>query len=161
MLLGDDIVRSKVPCTKQLMNVFEKYGSPVIGVEYTTKHRKYGMIKPEKVDERLYRIKEIVEKPKTWKDPNNLGVIGRYVMTPDVFECIEETKPGYGGEIQFTDAIRKLGERRQIYAYEFEGKRYDVGDQLGIVKATTEFALDRKDISKDTKLWIKNLAKEL
>lgn len=143
------------------MSIFERYRTPVIGVEPTDKHDKYGMIKPVKIGERLYHVKDIIEKPKKWKESTSLGVIGRYVMTPDIFEILEKTKPGYRNEIQLTDAIRELGKKRQIYAYEFEGKRHDVGDRFGIVKATIDFALKREDISKDIKLYIKDLKKEL
>ncbi len=147
VLLGDDIVFSKTPCTKQLIEMYNKYKSPIIAVEEVEKHmiEQYGIVDGKQVDDNLYKIRDLVEKPTPDEAPSNLGIIGRYILTPEIFDAIEKTKPGKGGEIQLTDALRILGERQNLYAYNFHGKRYDLGNKCNYLKASIEYALRRSE----------------
>ncbi len=157
VLLGDDIILSDTPCTKQLIDIYERYKSPVLGVERIPKEKipTKGIIDPVKVDDRIYLVKDLVEKPSLEEAPSDLGIAGRYILTADIFECIEKTKPGSGGEIQLTDSLRIL--ERDIYAYEFFGRRYDIGNQLDFIKTTIEFALERQDLKDELKKYLKSL----
>lgn len=148
VLLGDDVVRAEVPALKQLIDVYQRTGGSVLGVQEVplSEVSRYGIIKPRPVEERLYAVEDFIEKPKPDQAPSRLAVLGRYILEPEIFAILEQTPPGAGGEIQLTDAIRKLGERRPIWAYVFEGRRYDVGDKLGFLQATVELALDRSDL---------------
>jgi len=148
VLLGDTIVESKVPCTKQMTNLYNKYKSSIIAVEEVPKERikLYGIIKGKKIRDSLYKIEDLVEKPDPDKAPSNLGIIGRYILTPEIFDTLKKTKRGKGGEIQLTDALRILQKKQSMYAYEFKGKRYDIGDKFDYLRATVEFALERKDL---------------
>ncbi|MGF2617966.1 UTP--glucose-1-phosphate uridylyltransferase GalU [Rossellomorea vietnamensis] len=148
VLLGDDIVQSEKPCLKQLMEQYEQLESSVIGVMSvpdSDTHR-YGIIDPLEQMGRLYQVKEFVEKPKQGTAPSNQAIIGRYVFTPQIFKFLEEKEIGAGGEIQLTDAIQKLNQIQRVFAYEFEGNRYDVGEKLGFVQTTLEFALQDQGI---------------
>ena len=148
VLLGDDIMDAEVPVLKQLMDVYEDCGGSVLGVQEVPKDRvsSYGVVKPVAVKERLWRADDLVEKPSVEEAPSRLAVLGRYIISPEIFGILEKTEPGRGGEIQLTDALKKLSEREPVYAYEFEGRRYDVGDKQGYLEATVDFALKRPDL---------------
>ncbi len=148
VILADDVVKSEVPCLSQLGEVYRRTGASVLAVQRVPHQetRRYGIIDPESAGERLYRVKDMVEKPAPELAPSDLGVIGRYILTPDIFEILENTQPGVGGEIQLTDALRLLNRRRSIHALEFEGRRYDTGDKLGYLQATVDYALAREDL---------------
>ena len=148
VLLGDDIMDAEVPVLKQLMDVYEDCEGSVLGVQEVPKDRvsSYGVVKPVAVKERLWRADDLVEKPSVEEAPSRLAVLGRYIISPEIFGVLEKTEPGRGGEIQLTDALKKLSEREPVYAYEFEGRRYDVGDKQGYLEATVDFALKRPDL---------------
>ena len=148
VLLGDDIIKAEIPCIKQLTNLFGRYNKSIIAVEEVPKEKvsSYGIIKGREIEEFIYRIEEIIEKPSLEEAPSNIGTVGRYVLTPEIFDCIKETKPGSGNEIQLTDAIKLLMEKEEVFAYSFKGKRYDAGDKTGYVKAIIDFALEKEDL---------------
>ncbi len=148
VLLGDDIVRSEIPCLRQMMNVFEKYGSTVLGVQEVEDENvsKYGILDAVTVEKDVYRVRGMVEKPALKDAPSNIAVLGRYIITPEIFTLLENTRPGAGGEIQLTDALCALAQLQPVYGYNFEGKRYDVGSKIGFLQATVEYALSREDV---------------
>ena len=149
VLLGDDIIMGNTPCIKQLMDVYQKYDGSVIAVEEVKDVGKYGIIKGTEIDKSVYRIEDIIEKPSLEEAPSNIGTVGRYILTPEIFPCIKETPLGKGNEIQLTDAIKKLIEKEDVYAYAFRGKRYDAGDKLGYVKAIIDSALESEDLREE------------
>ncbi len=160
VLLGDDIVKTKEKaCLKQLIDVYEEKGASVLGVQTVDKSQvdKYGIVAGEKIGDRLYKVSGLVEKPPVSEAPSNVAILGRYVLEPEIFESIANTEKGKGGEIQLTDALIKLGQSNEIFAYDFEGKRYDAGDKLGYLKATVEFALEKEELKEDFKNYLKNL----
>ena len=162
VMLGDDIIDAEVPCMKQMMSLFEKLQSSIIATCAVpeTDVSQYGIIRGYPVDGydgRVYRIEDVVEKPSRDEAPSNLAIIGRYILTPEIFDAIDNTKAGLGGEIQITDAIRLLLEQQPVYAYMFEGTRYDAGDKLGFLKATVEFALKRDDLGCDFREYLRSL----
>src|SRR5712691_3056887 len=162
VFLGDDIIGdAPVPCMRQLLDVFESLDGPVIAVERVPRERihQYGVIagRPLAAGGNVYEITDLVEKPKAEDAPSDLAIIGRYVLTPDLFEILADTAPDRRGEIQLTDALRRLCDRRPMYAVEFEGKRYDTGDKLGFLKATVEFALARPDLADEFRSYLKSL----
>ena len=149
VLLGDDIVDSKTkPCLQQLIGIYNEYGTSIIGVQEVPKAdvSKYGIVSGKMVDERLYKVNNLVEKPSIEDAPSNIAILGRYIIEPEIFEILEHTKPGAGGEIQLTDALKELSTKQDVYAYIFEGRRYDIGNKLGFLQATVEFALKREDL---------------
>lgn len=148
VLLGDDIVQSETPCLRQLMDVYNYTHSSVIGVEAVSEEEthRYGVIEPGDRKGRTYQVKNFVEKPAPGTAPSNLAIIGRYILTPEIFTFLEIQEKGAGGEIQLTDAIQKLNHIQRVFAYEFEGRRYDVGEKLGFVKTTVEFALQNEEM---------------
>lgn len=148
VLLGDDIVKSSVPCLRQLMDEYDNTGKSVIGVQQVPPEEtnRYGIIDPLLQDGRLYQVKRFVEKPALGTAPSNLAIMGRYVFTPQIFDFLEKGEVGAGGEIQLTDAIQKLNEAESVFAYDFQGTRYDVGERLGYILTTLEFALDTPDL---------------
>lgn len=159
VLLGDDIVESDTPAIKQLMDVYEEIGHSVIGVQEVPEsdtHR-YGVIDPSAKEESRYEVRQFVEKPKQGTAPSNLAIMGRYVLTPEIFDYLETQQEGAGNEIQLTDAIERMNSKQQVYAYDFEGNRYDVGEKLGFVKTTIEYALKDPEMSQDLKAFIKQL----
>lgn len=162
VLLGDDIVHSKTPCLKQMIDVYDKYSCSVLGVQTvdTSDVSKYGIIKPESVSERIYKVLDMVEKPKVEDAPSNIAVLGRYIINPEIFECLENVKPGAGGEIQLTDALSMLAAKQDIYAYDFVGQRYDVGNKMGFLKATVEQALRRDDLKEEFLEYLKTIVGE-
>lgn len=150
VMLGDDVVDSKVPCLKQLIECYNEYKTTILGVQEVPPQEvsKYGIVKGMHIEDRVYKVKDLVEKPKVEEAPSNIAILGRYIITPQIFNILETTAPGKGGEIQLTDALRSLITGEAMYAYNFEGRRYDVGDRLGFLEATVEFALKREDIRK-------------
>jgi UTP--glucose-1-phosphate uridylyltransferase len=159
VLLGDNLIDSNVPCLKQLMAVYEKYRCSVLGVHRISKEEisSYGVIEAKPVEDRIYQITDMVEKPDPGQAPSELAIIGRYILTPEIFPILEETPPDRGGEIQLTDGLRKLLQRQVLYGMEFEGKQYDAGSKLGFLKATVEYALRRPDIATSFKEYIRGL----
>ncbi|NBC69903.1 UTP--glucose-1-phosphate uridylyltransferase GalU [Paenibacillus sacheonensis] len=146
VLLGDDIVLSDVPCTEQLMQQYEATGHSVLGVQAVSYEQteRYGIVDPidiDRLDSKLYQVNRVVEKPKLGTAPSNLAIMGRYVLTPEIFDFLEKQERGAGGEIQLTDAIQRLNESQSVYAYAFEGTRYDVGEKLGFITTTLDFAM--------------------
>ena len=161
-LLADDVIDAKVPCLKQLMNVFDAKQCSVIATQVVEGPAisAYGVLKAKEVagsGGRLFEVLDLVEKPKLADAPSNLAVIGRYVLTPTVFETLSDIKPGAGGELQLTDGLRALLKREKMYAYVYEGRRFDTGDKLGFLKATVELALKREDLGGDFRKYLKNL----
>ena len=158
VFLGDDIIDSKVPAMKQMLGAFKIYQTSILAVQRVPRSEAhlYGVIKGKKVGPRTYKVLDLVEKPKK-NPPSNLAIIGRYILTPEVFTAIEGTKPDRGGEIQLTDALRLLLKTQDIYAYEFEGERYDAGDKLGFLQANISLGLKRPELKKDLKKFIKGL----
>ena len=148
VLLGDDIVQAEVPSLKQLMNIYDKVGSSVIGVQPVPKEEtnRYGIIDPSRQDGRLYEVRNFVEKPPVELAPSNLAILGRYILTPEIFDLLEDQETGSGGEIQLTDAIQRLNSFQNVFAYDFEGIRYDVGEKFGFIKTTIEMALSRQEL---------------
>ena len=149
VLLGDDIVYNEgKPCLKQLIDCYDEYKTSVLGVQTVEAKdvNKYGIVNGIHIEDRVYKVKGLVEKPPVEESPSNVAILGRYIITPQIFKILEETKPGKGGEIQLTDALLKLIDEEAMYAYDFEGTRYDVGDKLGFLKATVEYALRREDL---------------
>ena len=161
VLLGDDIVDSEVPCIKQLIDVYNEYKTTVLGVQQVSEEdvSKYGIVGGKLVDDKVYKVKDVVEKPEKEKASSNIAILGRYIITPQIFEHLEHVKPGKGGEIQLTDALKSLIQHEAMYAYEFDGKRYDVGNKLGFLQATVEFALNREDLREDFEAYLKRLLK--
>ena len=160
VFLGDDIIgAAPVPCMRQLLDVFERHGGPVLAVERVPRERlgRYGVIRPRHLGGNVYEILDLVEKPRAQEAPSDLAIIGRYVLTPDIFGILAETPAGANGEIQLTDALRTLRARRPMYAVAFEGRRYDTGDKLGFLKATVEFALARPDLADEFRAYLKSL----
>ncbi|TAH56409.1 MAG: UTP--glucose-1-phosphate uridylyltransferase GalU [Methanosarcina mazei] len=159
VLLGDDVVSARVPCLRQLMDVFEDYSKTVLGVQKVNPEEvnKYGIIGYDEISERLYKVKNLVEKPSKENAPSNVAILGRYIITPEIFDILKETEPGSGGEIQLTDALRTLGKNQPMYAYNFEGKRYDIGSKLGFLQATVEFALQREDLKDEFREYLKEV----
>ncbi|RYL95179.1 UTP--glucose-1-phosphate uridylyltransferase GalU [Sporolactobacillus sp. THM7-4] len=161
VLLGDDIVQNDKPCIQQLTEHYEQTGCSVIGVQKVPENQthRYGIIDPKEQDGRLYDVKQFVEKPKE-NPPSNLAIIGRYVLTPEIFDFLDKKEIGAGGEIQLTDAIQKLNELQGVYAYQFEGKRYDVGETLGFVLTNIEMALKNEDLQQDVLKGIERILRE-
>lgn len=161
VLLGDDVVDSRTPCLKQLIDEYEKYNCTILGVQQVDKKdtNKYGIVKGMKLSDRLYKVEDLIEKPKVEEAPSNVAILGRYIINPTIFEILENTRPGKGGEIQLTDALKTLISKEDMYAYIFEGRRYDVGDKLGFLQATVEYALKREDLRESFTDYLKTIVK--
>jgi len=164
VILSDDVIDAEVPALRQLLDVYEFYGAPVLALMEVPRDSisAYGVVDAEPVShhgggDRLYRIRNLVEKPKPQDAPSNLAIIGRYVLTPEVFRSLETIEPGSGGELQLTDGLKHTLRSRPIYGYRFEGTRYDAGDKLGFLKATVEFALKRYDLGEAFRAYLKAL----
>jgi UTP--glucose-1-phosphate uridylyltransferase len=162
VLLGDDIVRAEEPCLKQLINVYNEYKTTILGVQKVPVNEvsSYGIIGGKQVDERVVKVNDMVEKPDIDKAPSNTAILGRYIISPSIFSHLENIPPGKNGEIQLTDALKSLMKDEAIYAYDFIGKRYDVGNRMGFLKATVEFALERDDLKDEFKAWLKQIIKD-
>jgi len=161
VMLGDDIIDSRTPCMKQMVQVFDKYQGPVIAVHQVPRDEisAYGVIAgvAERGEDRVYRIHDLVEKPSAAEAPSDLAIIGRYILTPDIFEALATTPRDAAGEIQLTNGLRTLKDRRPIYGYRFEGVRHHAGNKLGFLKATVEFALKREDLGGPFREYLKGL----
>ncbi|MCI0635451.1 MAG: UTP--glucose-1-phosphate uridylyltransferase GalU [Actinobacteria bacterium] len=160
VLLGDDLITESTPLLREMLVAHERYGRSVIAAMEVSRDdiSLYGCIEPEVVeDEHLARVRSIVEKPAPDDAPSNLAAIGRYVLMPEIFDCLRRTQPGVGGELQLTDAINLLAQEQAVYAYVFEGGRFDVGNKLDYLKATIELAIDREDIGQDVRAWLGDL----
>jgi len=163
VMLGDDVVNSEVPCLKQLIDCYSEYKTTILGVQTVPDGdvSKYGIVDGLHIEDRVYKVKNLVEKPSNEDAPSNVAILGRYIITPQIFDILKNTTPGKGGEIQLTDALKTLASQEAMYAYNFEGKRYDVGDKLGFLQATIEYALKKDELRDDfinylnTKPWEK------
>lgn len=161
ILLGDDIVLSETPCLKQITNVFEYCNSSVIAVQSVPEDEvhKYGIIKPKgsNIEQNLFYIENLMEKPSKENAPSTYAIMGRYVLRPEIFDILESTPIGHGSELQLTDAINELNKKQAVLAYNFEGSRYDIGDKLGFIKATIDFALQREDIRENVLTYLNSI----
>lgn len=151
VLLGDDITQSEKPCLKQMLEQFERYHASMLGVQHVPHEEvyRYGIVNGTQMDERFYKVNDVVEKPDPAEAPSNLAIMGRYILTPKIFDMLRDQKPGAGGEIQLTDAIASLNQVEAVFAYNFEGVRYDVGERLGFIQTTLELAMQREDLKTD------------
>ncbi len=164
VLLSDDIIVNETPCLKQMLQIYDRFGYSVIAIQRVPRKAvsSYGVIRGRLVPDgesqgRLYQIEDMVEKPSPAEAPSNLAVIGRYILTPSIWKALSSTVPGAGGEIQLTDALRRLLAKEPVYGYVFEGKRYDAGDKLGFLQATVEIALQRPDMGKEFRRYLQSL----
>jgi UTP--glucose-1-phosphate uridylyltransferase len=148
VLLGDDIVQAEKPCLRQLMEQYDRYNATILGVQSIPEQdvSRYGIVGGNRMGSQFYSVDRLVEKPKREEAPSNLAILGRYILSPKIFEILGQQEPGAGGEIQLTDAIATLNKYEAVYAYDFEGTRYDVGDKMGYIQTTIEFALKHKDL---------------
>ena len=148
VLLGDDVVYSEKPCLKQLIDCFNEYKTSILGVQEVAQEdvKKYGIVDGIHIEDRVYKVKNLVEKPSVEEAPSNVAILGRYIITPYIFEILKNTEPGKGGEIQLTDALKELISHEAMYAYKFDGRRYDVRDKLGFLEATVEYALRKEEL---------------
>ncbi|MBS5937918.1 UTP--glucose-1-phosphate uridylyltransferase GalU [Clostridium sp.] len=162
VLLGDDVVyNDEKPCLKQLIDCYGEYNTSVLGVQTVAPEtvNKYGIVGGIQIEDRVYKVKELVEKPSLEEAPSNVAILGRYIITPKIFEILEDTAPGKGNEIQLTDALLKLIEEEAMYAYDFQGRRYDVGDKLGFLEATIEYTLRKEELRDEFIEYLKNIIK--
>lgn len=159
VMLGDDIVDNDVPCLKQLMDAYEEYRTTILGVQEVDRKDtdKYGIILAKHIEERVYKVKDLVEKPEVEKAPSNIAILGRYIITPQIFEILKDLPVGKGEEVQLTDALKILLSKEAMYAYVFEGRRYDVGDKLGFLEATIDFALKRPELKNQVVKYLKEV----
>jgi UTP--glucose-1-phosphate uridylyltransferase len=159
VLLGDDIIDAEVPALRQMMNVFARYPSTILAIQKVPRSqtKQYGIIDGRKIENGVYLVKDLVEKPLPEDAPSNLAIIGRYILTPEIFPALEHTRPGKGGEIQLTDGLKMLMAKQPIYAYEFQGTRYDAGDKLGFLKATVEFGLKNPEFGSEFRTYLQKL----
>lgn len=159
VLLGDDIIDSKVPALAQMIKIYKKYGTSILGIEEVPKDKTqhYGVIRPERIEDGVFRVLDLVEKPKPKEAPSNLAIIGRYILEPEIFDVLENTVPGKLGELQLTDGLKNLLSSQQIYGYKINGNRYDAGDKLGFLKATVEFGLRNPELGRAFRDYLKKL----
>lgn len=162
VLLGDDIVQSETPCLRQLIDQYEQTHSSVIGVQSVPDNEthRYGIVEPSVQNERRYQVENFVEKPAPGTAPSNLAIMGRYILTPEIFMFLDRMEAGAGGEIQLTDAIQKLNQIQRVFAYDFEGKRYDVGEKIGFVKTTVEFALQDEGLKTELLAYLEAMIED-
>jgi len=162
VLLADDIIDSEIPCLKQMIDVFRNYRGMILAVMEVPRDKTniYGIVNGKKISDRVYEVSDLIEKPEPEETLSNIAVIGRYILNANIFNAIEETKPGKGGEIQITDAIKSLIGREKIFAYEFKGMRYDVGEKIGFLKANIAYALKREDLGSELKEYLKKIVEE-
>jgi UTP--glucose-1-phosphate uridylyltransferase len=163
VLLGDDLVLSEQPCTKQMLNLFDQVGESIVAVQRVPKDQtyQYGIVEGTQQSKQVYKVDRMVEKPAPGTTDSDMAIIGRYILQPDIFDLLEKTAPGHGGEIQLTDALLALAKKRGMYAFEFEGTRFDAGDKLGYLKAIIAFGLRHPDICDDFSEHIKEVAAQL
>lgn len=159
VLLGDDIIDAATPVLKQMMNVYHRYPGTILAIQKVPRQqtRHYGIIDAKKIENGVYLVKDLVEKPVPDEAPSNLAIIGRYILAPEIFSALEQTKPGKGGEIQLTDGLKLLMAKQPIYAYEFQGTRHDAGDKLGFLKATVEFGLKNAEFGSEFRSYLQKL----
>ncbi|GAA0726894.1 UTP--glucose-1-phosphate uridylyltransferase GalU [Clostridium malenominatum] len=159
VMLGDDIVHSENPCLKQLIDCYNEYKTTILGVQEVPKEEvsKYGIVQGLHIEDRVHKVKDLIEKPSMDEAPSNIAILGRYIITPKIFSILENTTPGKNGEIQLTDALKTLIKDEAMYAYNFQGRRYDVGDKLGFLEATVEFALKREDLKEGFMNYLKGI----
>lgn len=159
VLLGDDVVVSKKPCLRQMMDVFEEYKTTILGVQKVAHEvvNKYGIVDCKHIDDRVYKVKDLVEKPKVEDAPSDIAILGRYIVSPEIFRYLESQDAGAGGEIQLTDALRRMAQDEAMYAYDFKGHRYDVGTKPGFLQANIEFALRNDETKKEMKEYLEAL----
>ncbi|KHF31816.1 UTP--glucose-1-phosphate uridylyltransferase [Paenibacillus sp. P1XP2] len=159
VLLGDDIVRAETPCLRQMIELYDRFKSSIIGVQNVADDEvsRYGIVDGKEIRERFYNVNHLIEKPKREEAPSNLAILGRYILNPKIFEILDNQKPGAGGEIQLTDAIAELNRYEAVYAYNFEGVRYDVGEKLGFIKTTIEFALQHDELRQPLREYLERL----
>ncbi len=159
VLLGDDIIDAKVPALKQMLDVYQRYPATILAIQRVPKSltKNYGIIGGRKIEDGIYHVTDLIEKPSPDEAPSNLAIIGRYILAPEIFGALEHTPPGKGGEIQLTDGLRLLMKKRPIYAYEFEGIRHDAGDKLGFLKATVAFGLKNQEFGEAFRDYLKRL----
>ena len=163
VLLGDDIVyNEEKPCLKQILECYNEYKTSILGVQKVPRENinKYGIVEAKHIEDRVYKVKGLIEKPNVNQTNSNIAILGRYIITPRIFEILENLEPGKGGEIQLTDALLKLSKEEVIYAYNFEGKRYDVGDKFGFLQATVEYALRKDELKDDFIEYLKEIIKD-
>lgn len=162
VLLGDDIVKAEEPCLKQLIRVYNEYKTTVLGVQRVpdSEVSKYGIVAGRQVEDRVFKVNDMVEKPDPEQAPSNIAILGRYIISPAIFSHLENITPGKNGEIQLTDALKSLMHHEAMYAYDFIGKRYDVGNKMGFLQATVEFALEREDLRDEFRAWLKQTVKD-
>ena len=163
VLLGDDIVyNEEKPCLKQILECYNEYKTSILGVQKVPRENinKYGIVEAKHIENRVYKVKGLIEKPNMNQTNSNIAILGRYIITPRIFEILENLEPGKGGEIQLTDALLKLSKEEAIYAYNFEGKRYDVGDKFGFLQATVEYALRKDELKDDFIKYLKEIIKD-
>ncbi len=163
VLLADDIIDSDVPVLKQMIDVYKEHPGIILAVmEVPMQDTKlYGIIEGKKIADGLYQVKDLVEKPHPMEAPSNIAIVGRYILTPSIFESLETTKPGKNGEVQITDAIKNLAHKEKIYAYMFKGTRFDVGEKVGYLKANIAFALKREGIGEELRKYLKRICEEI
>lgn len=151
VLLGDDVITGEKPCLKQMIEKYDRYRASIIGAQHVPENQvsRYGIVDGNQLDERFFTVNNLVEKPKQEDAPSNLAIMGRYILNPRIFDILGDQEPGAGGEIQLTDAIAKLNQYEAVYAYDFEGTRYDVGEKMGFIQTTIEFALQRDELKYD------------
>lgn len=151
VLLGDDIVKAETPCLKQMIDQYNRYNASILGVQRVKEETvsRYGIVDGSMIDNRLYNVRNLVEKPEKEDAPSNLAILGRYILSTKIFDILNSQKPGAGDEIQLTDAIAELNKHEAVYAYDFEGTRYDVGEKMGFIQTNIEFALQREDLRRD------------
>ncbi|MBU3804295.1 MAG: UTP--glucose-1-phosphate uridylyltransferase GalU [Candidatus Cellulosilyticum pullistercoris] len=161
VLLGDDVIDSEKPALKQMIEVYDKYQSSILGVQTVERKdvNKYGIVDGIQLENRVYEVKDMVEKPAIEVAPSNVAVLGRYIITPQIFDFLEKQEIGAGGEIQLTDALNKLAKVEKMYAYDFIGRRYDVGNKMGFLQATVEFALKRPELKEEFKKYLESIIK--
>jgi len=162
VMLGDDIVDNEKPCLKQMMEVYARYKTTILGVQQIPRGdvSKYGIVDGRLIEDRIYKVRELVEKPSVEEAPSDIAILGRYVITPAIFGILEQTTPGKGGEIQLTDALNVLAQQEAMYAYIFEGRRYDVGDKQGFLQATVEMALRREDLREEFLAYLQRIIEQ-
>ncbi len=160
VLLGDDIIDADIPALKQMMEVYQRHPATILAIQRVPRAQtqQYGVIDAKKIEDGVYLVKDLVEKPSPVDAPSNLAIIGRYILTPGIFGALERTRPGKGGEIQLTDGLRLLMQKEPIYAYEFDGVRHDAGDKLGFLKATVEFGLKNHEFGDEFRTYLKKLS---
>lgn len=163
VLLGDDIVYADKPCLGQMIEAYDEYKTSILGVQEVpeTEVNKYGIVDGKFIEDRIYKVKGLVEKPNVEEAPSNIAILGRYIINPAIFGILEKTKPGKNGEIQLTDALKELAHKEAMYAYVFEGRRYDVGDKQGFLEATIEYALRREDLKEPFIAYLKSMMASL